>query len=115
MKYTLEPDKLISRLYMGNEMYDEYIELRNNVNSDIMTIANDFETKRSTENWQISTPNGEITSMPCTAPDWSNMLRSSTVPNSACTILTNPHCTIKRIKIPPLLLQCRKRSGVFML
>lgn len=45
MKYTLEPDKLISRLYMGNEMYDEYIELRNNVNSDIMTIANDFRNK----------------------------------------------------------------------
>ncbi len=44
-KYTLEPDKLISRLFMGNEMYDEYIKLRDTVNSDILTVSNNFRNK----------------------------------------------------------------------
>lgn len=45
IKYTLEPDKLISRLFMGNDMYDEYIELRDNIQADILTVANDFRNK----------------------------------------------------------------------
>ncbi|HBN85888.1 MAG TPA: hypothetical protein DDZ89_18835, partial [Clostridiales bacterium] len=45
INYSLEPDKLINRLYMGNEMYDEYIVLRDKINPDIMTVANDFRNK----------------------------------------------------------------------
>lgn len=45
LNYTLEPDKLINRLYMGNELYDEYIKLNQKINSDIMTVANDFRNK----------------------------------------------------------------------
>ena len=45
IKYTLEPDKLINMLYMGKEMYQEYIDLRNLINNDIMVVANDFRNK----------------------------------------------------------------------
>jgi len=43
--YALEPDKLISRLYMGDELYEEYVDLRDEVNSEIMVVANDFRDK----------------------------------------------------------------------
>jgi hypothetical protein len=45
IKYTLEPDKLISRLFMGNDLYDEYIALRDKIQSDILTVANDFRNR----------------------------------------------------------------------
>ena len=45
VNYTLEPDKLISRLFMGNDMYDEYIKLRDTIQSDILTVSNDFRNK----------------------------------------------------------------------
>jgi hypothetical protein len=45
IKYTIEPDKLVHRLYMGDEKYDEFIKLRQEINSDILTVANDFRNK----------------------------------------------------------------------
>lgn len=45
LDYTLEPDKLISRLFMGQDLYDEYIELKNKINADVMAVANDFRDR----------------------------------------------------------------------
>jgi hypothetical protein len=45
LNYTLEPDKLIHRLYMGDELYEEYIDLYNEIGNDIITVASDFRNK----------------------------------------------------------------------
>ncbi len=45
MKYTLEPDKLTTRLYMGNAMYKEYIDLRNEIINDVHVVADNFRDK----------------------------------------------------------------------
>ena len=36
---------MISRLFMGNDLYDEYIALRDKIQSDILTVANDFRNR----------------------------------------------------------------------